>query len=390
MREIGGSKEEGMQGRSMRCFHAGLLAVAFVGMGFQVAGARPPGIDPHARNELADVGVNKYVGAFHPVDALEIGEWTRYTFDTEDEAGPLCIDGSALTVFHQDRDPKKVMIILDGGGACWQDFYQCSLTADANPPSGGIFADSGSGIDNPLADWSKVFVSYCDGSVFSGDNTVEDANFPGGVRHHRGLRNLTAALDLARNLHPPAKKVLLGGISAGGFGVSGFAPSVYRFVFPPAAQLYVLNDSGPALTNPALVGDVLARVNDWGYADFYPDSCVDCDPFNQPAEFVEWTLENDNGYKGALYSSDGDQTIRFFLGLIFQPPAVYANLLKTTHDPINAAFPDRYKRFIRTGATSHTAIGGGLYYTLSVNGIALYQWIADFVNDDPNWVDNAP
>ena len=379
-----------MQGRWLRTFQVGLLTVVWVGVAFRVASAEPPGIDPHARKELADVGANKYVGAFHPVTAEQVGEWTKYTFDTEDEAGPICIDGSPLTVFHQDRDRKKVMIILDGGGACWQGFYQCSTTADANPPSGGIFSDSGAGIDNPLADWSKVFVSYCDGSVFAGDNTVEDPDFPGGVRHHRGLRNLTAGLDLARDLHPPAKKVLLGGISAGGFGVAGFGPSVYRFVFPPSVDLYVLNDSGPAVTNPALVSDVLARVNDWGYADFYPASCVDCDPFNQPAEFVEWTLEHDNGYKGALYSSDGDTTIRFFLGLIFQPAAVYANLLMTTHDPINAAFPDRYKRFIRTGATSHTAIGGNLYYTLSVNGISLYQWIADFVNDDPHWVDNAP
>jgi Pectinacetylesterase len=379
-----------MQDRWVRSLRIGVLSLAFVGIAFHTAGAVPPGIDPHARNELADAGVNKYVGAFYPKEEVEqIGDWTKYTFDTEDGNGPICIDGSEFTVFHQLRDPKKVMVILDGGGACWQDFYQCSLTADQSPPTGGIFSDSGSGIDNPLAGWSKVFVSYCDGSVFSGDNTVDDPNFPGGVRDHRGLRNLTAALDLARDLHPPAKKVLLGGISAGGFGVAGFAPSVYRFVFPPAAKLYVLNDSGPALTNPAQVTDINARVHDWGYVDFYPESCTECDPFNQPAEFVKWTLANDNGYKGALYSSDGDQTIRFFLGLIFQPAAVYRNLLLSTHDPINAAYPDRYKRYVRAGATSHTAIGGSLYYTLAVNNIPLYQWITDFVNDDPHWVDNA-
>lgn len=289
-------------------------------------------------------------------------------------------------MFHQQRDPKNLMIILDGGGACWQDFYNCSITADGSPPTGGIFADSGAGSDNPLADWSKVFVSYCDVSVFSGDNTVQDANFPGGVRHHRGLRNLTAALDLARDLHPAAKKVLLGGISAGGFGVAAFGPSVYRFVFPPAAKLYVLNDSGPALTNPALVSQVNARVNDWGYTAFYPESCTECDPFNQPAEFIEWTLENDKGYRGALYSSDGDTTIRFFLSI--PTAAAYRSLLLSTHDPIVAAFPNRYKRFIRP-STVHTAIGSTLFYTVTSNGILLYQWVADFVNDAPGWVDTV-
>jgi hypothetical protein len=38
----------------------------------------------------------------------------------------------------------------------------------------------------------------CDGSVFSGDDDVVDASFPfGPVRFHRGLLNLSAAMDVA-------------------------------------------------------------------------------------------------------------------------------------------------------------------------------------------------
>jgi len=376
-----------MRTESIRRLRLTILAVALVCTSFGTALAKPPGLDPHARKELADVGVNQYVGQFHPATSEAIGDWTKYTYDTEEGTGPMCINGTPLTVFHQERDPKNVMIILDGGGACWQGFLFCSTDADTTPPTGGIFADSGSGIDNPFASWSKIFVSYCDGSVFSGDNSVVDPGFPGGVRHHYGLRNLTAGLDLARNLHPQAKKVLLGGISAGGFGVGGFGPAVYRFVFPPAADLYVLNDSGPGLTNPAAVGAVNARVNDWAYTQFYPESCTNCDPFLPPIEFTRWTLENDNGYKGALYSSDGDSTIRFFLSV--PTAAAYRSLLLGTTDPVVADFPGRYNRFVRGASTVHTAIGGGLFYTLSVNGIPLYQWIADFVNDDPHWVDNV-
>ena len=389
--------EEKMQARSMsrrmKPAALALVALALQGVFASQASAvdprgfaRLPGLDPQARKELFDAGVNKYVGQFLPSASEEIGDWTRYSYDTQDGAGPTCIAGSEFAVFHQDRDPNKLMIILDGGGACWQNFYFCDVTADSNPPAGGIFADSGAGIDNPLADWSKVFVTYCDGSVFSGDNTVIDANFPGGVRHHRGLRNLTAGLELARSLHPAAKKVLLGGISAGGFGVAGIAPGVYRFVFPPAARLYVLNDSGPALTNPAQVAAINARVNDWAYTQFIPPSCTDCDPFNQPAELLEWTLEHDSGYKGALYSSDNDSTIRFFIGIGAAP--AYRNLLLSVHDPINEAFPDRYKRFIRP-SSAHTAIAGNLYYTATSNGNLLYQWIADFVHDAAGWVDTV-
>ena len=369
-----------------------LLTFVLVAFGFQAAfaqvqaRARVPGMDPQARKELADAGVNKYVGQFKPSASEEIGDWTKYAFDTQGGDGPICINGSELSVFHQARDPKKVMVILDGGGACWQDFYFCSLESDSSPPTGGIFADSGAGIDNPLADWSKVFVGYCDGSVFSGDNTVTDPSFPaGGVRHHRGLRNLTAGLDLARDLHPGAQKVLLASIESG-LGAPALGPSVYRFVFPVGARLFVLNDSGPALTNPALVSHVNARVNDWAYTQFFPESCTDCDPFNQPAVFVEWTLAHDNGYRGALYSSDNDATVRFFLGIGAAP--AYRNLLLSVHNPINAAYPDRYKRFIRPSSV-HTAIGSTLFYTVTSNGHPLYQWVSDFVNDAPGWVDTV-
>jgi hypothetical protein len=168
------------------------------------------------------------------------------------------------------------------------------------------------------------------------------------------------------------------------------APSLYRFIFPPSADLFVLNDSGPALTNlaPFYRPSIEARVNDWAYTQFFPESCDNSDPYtDQPAEFVKWSLDNDNGYRGALYSSDGDSTMRFFNQIL--SPAAFRNLLLDTWDPIVAAYPQRIKRFIRPASSSHTAIGGLLYYTLEVNGITLYQWISDFVDENPHWVDNV-
>jgi hypothetical protein len=352
--------------------------------------ARPPGLNPHARNELRDVGLDRYLGQFKPAgDAEDAGNgWDKYTFDTEGGDGPICIDGTPLTAFHQQREAKKLLIVLDGGGACVQDSYRCSFQADENPPGdNGIFADSFAGIiDNPFAEWSKVFVSYCDGSVWSGDNEVVDANFPSGpVRYHRGIRNLTAALDLARDLHPNAKQVVLSGISAGGYGVINFAPSVYRLTFPPSARLSVLNDSGPGLTNPAF-GSVVQDF-DWHFSQFFPASCEDCStlPYSDQGAFLKWNLENDNGYKGALYSTDGDAVVRSFTFLPTQE--AYRELLLSVHDPVNAAYPDRYKRFIRSGSDAHTAIGFFGFYIFEANGVPLYQWVDDFVQDNSAWVD---
>lgn len=69
------------------------------------------------------------------------------------------------------------------GAACWQDFYNCNILAEAQspPPDGpfpGVF-DSGSP-DNPFADHSVIYLPYCDGSTFGGDNDVVDAGFPYG------------------------------------------------------------------------------------------------------------------------------------------------------------------------------------------------------------------
>ncbi|WP_188109685.1 pectin acetylesterase-family hydrolase [Pseudohalioglobus sediminis] len=366
-----------------------LWAVSLLSFAATAVDARPPGLDPQARKELRNAGLDRYVGKFKPGAPEVMGDWDKYTFDTENGDGPICIAGTPLTVFHQQREAKKLLVVLDGGGACVQNSYACSILADDTPPGdSGIFADGFApfGIDNPLADWSKLFVSYCDGSVFSGDNELEDPNFPvGPVRYHRGVRNLTAALDLARDLHPNAKQVMLSGISAGGYGVNNFAPSIYRLIFPPSADLFVLNDSGPGLSNPFL-GAVL-QDNDWNFSQFYPESCVDCSPLpgaNQAA-YLLWTLENDRGYKGALYSTDGDSVIRSFTFIPTQQG--YRDLLLDTTDPVAAAYPGRYKRFIRSGSEDHTALSFFGYYLFEANTVPLYQWVGEFIAGGPGWVD---
>lgn len=370
---------------------ASILVIA-VGASALMGAKCPLGLNLQAYKDLHDAGVDRYVGQFTPASSEPAGDWVKHTFDTDGGNGPICIDGSPLTVFTRARDPKKLVIFLDGGGACWQGFYFCDFTANADPPGpGGIFADSyddgmGTVIDNPLADWSMMFVSYCDGSVFGGDNELADASFPGGpTRYHRGVRNVTAAIDLAKAEFPSAHQVLLSGSSAGGYGVTGPAPFIVRFVFGNLIRFSVFNDSGPAVTNLAQVSTIATRVNDWAYTQFVPASCTACTTDAQPAELVNWMLENDGSVREALYSTDGDATIRFFLGFLTQ--VQYRDLLLSTHDPIHAAFPKRYNRFIRSGSSQHTSLGGSLFYTAEIDGVPLYQWTDDFIRKNPGWVD---
>jgi hypothetical protein len=160
------------------------------------------GLSDSAHMELTDAGVDRYVGAFTPAVSETAGDgWTKHTFDVDGGNGPICIAGTPFTAFTRARDPKKVLVFLQSGGVCWQDFYFCNILSNDAPPSASPFAtgiwtdtfDTGSEtVDNPLSDWSVVYASYCDGSVFLGDSDVVDPSFPfGPVRFHRGLRNLT-------------------------------------------------------------------------------------------------------------------------------------------------------------------------------------------------------
>ena len=371
--------------------HVVILAASFVSL--SLIGAKcPVGLGIVALNDLHNKNVDKYVGDFVPAtsDPVPGTDWVKHTYDTAAGNGPICINGTPFTVFTRFRDAHKLVIFLNGGGACWQNFYQCSTSASSAPPGpAGIFGDTDTGgtIANPFADYSMMFVSYCDGSVFTGDNTLADPAFTAGAgtRHHRGLRNVTAALDLARDTFPAASQVVLAGSSAGGFGVAGFSPFVFRFIFGNAVSLSILNDSGIAITNTAQTAAIAARVNDWQYMQFTPAGCTDCTLTSQPAELVDWMFENDPSVREAWYETDADLTIRFFLSIPTQ--VAFRSLMLTVHDPFVAKYPLRWKRYFRSGTTAHTILGSNLFFTANIGGQFFYQWVDDFANEDPGWID---
>ena len=309
--------------------------------------AGPPGLNSGAEQELRDAEVDKYLGAFEATES-DYGVWTQHTFDTQDGEGPICISGEPYSVFTREGDPKKVLIFLQGGGACWQGFYSCSRSAQGQaPPPNGIpdLGDRFPGVfdsdnpDNVFADYSVVYMPYCDGSAFGGDNQVVDTD-PGWLatnngssdRFHRGVRNVSAGMDVAADTFPNAKTVTVMGHSAGGVGVAAFAPFLARFVYGNKTKLTVHNDAGPIAVNlgagnppgnymfPFGCADtsclsVVARAFDWQFSKFYPQSCIDdgrCNPFGQQTGIIDWRLDNDSTIREAFYETDSDRTNRFF------------------------------------------------------------------------------
>ncbi len=362
------------------------------------------GLDRDAKQELIDAGVAKYLGHFTPYAAEDIGQgWTRHRFDPNQGGlvqGPLCITGTEYSVFTKIRNPRKVLFFMQGGGACWDGFYNCNPVVDAPqqlppPPPVGIWGDAfDTGtelIANPLADYSVVYLPYCDGSVFNGDNDVFDADYPAAVgaqlglppelfqpvRFHRGLRNLSAGMDLARDMFPHARKIVVGGSSAGGVGAARLAPFLARILFGNFRDLAVFNDAGPVATNLLDVPAILARANDWQFGQFFPASCTECDVTGQGTDLIQWRLRKDNTVRESFYSTDGDQTNRFFTSVPTQE--LYRALILAEHGVINAAHPFRYKRFIQSGSVTHTALQTDIYYLGTANGTPLYAWVDGFL-----------
>jgi hypothetical protein len=246
---------------------------------------------------------------------------------------------------------------------------------------------------------------YCDGSVFIGDNDVADEDYPDGMRRHRGFRNLSAGMDVAKATFPNASKITVAGSSAGGVGAAGWAPFLVRFLYGnKVQQLTVFNDAGPIVGNPDAVDSAFARAADWKFEQFYPASCTECDPLGQQTEIIKWRLDNDSKIREAFYNTDGDQTDRNFtsLNLPGSPPVVpfdpanrifglsqseYRALILLEHGELNAAHPERYKRFIVSGDDSHTALQSPLFYSQDANDVPLNEWTRDFVSPRPFWVD---
>ncbi len=90
-------------------------------------------------------------------------------------------------------------------------------------------------------------------------------------------------------------------------------------------------------------------------------------------------MDGDARLKIGLYSSYGDLTDRSLTGMSGEE---YKKLLLETTDPLHRNHPDRFKRYLINGE-GHCI---GDYYT-KVNGVSIWSWINNMINDNPKWGD---
>jgi hypothetical protein len=362
-----------------------------------VRDAGPTGTDPEnpPTTEPTDDGLGAkppFAATGMPIMAPE-RTWTWVPF-----ADAFCRSGSPAGIsVNLSASSKKVMIYLEGGGACF-DAQTCGSNPDAvgsqNPGGGGVFDRART--ENPVQDWNYVYVPYCTGDVHMGaqkDGTVAGVTGP---QQFVGRNNLTAFLQRLVPTFADAEQVLLTGVSAGGFGAASNAAYVqWAFADVP---LTLVDDSGPTFSQefmPKCLTDLYVKT--WGLQGSILDDCgsgcsADADYSTQ---FLDYTIMRAGDQAGGLIESDEDTVIRGFFGIGTNNGAddCMGVLLLTpmASDVFLGGLLDYRQRVMGQGrmstfyptSTQHTWLGGDSFYTGQAGGVSMVDWFRNVLENKP-------
>jgi hypothetical protein len=317
-----------------------------------------------------------------PASAAD-SEWKRIVPGGDCE----CADGSEFSFVERQADPTKVVLFLEGGGACWDaetcafteedsTTYTWNLTNEDRADRGGIFDRANP--NNPFADHSFVFVPYCTGDVHLGDVTREYS--PELAVEHNGFVNSTTALNHLVESYPDATQVVVVGASAGSVAAPVYGGLVADLL--PDAQVTVLADSSGAYPNdPDVNVEILGQ---WGVFDTMPDWDVNngltAREWGIPTFWVQAGLQHPDIVMGRIdFAYDEVQT--FFMDLAGLDTSDVAASIDANESAIEAAGVVQHS-YTAPGA-DHVIVGDDLFYTTEVNGVTLVDWVAALITGEP-------
>ena len=359
---------------SMRRRALALVLMCTIG----ACGGDDDGAEPFVFEEMRDQGLMRYVGVAQPVRSFGVGTSIVHEFDVED--GPICLRGAPYRVATRraaaSDDSANLVIYLQGGGACSSRICQVTnATTDTvlenGVPAAGILSPTLSA--NPLRDWNVTYAPYCDGSLMSGDVEADDDGDGNLDRFQKGLRNLSAALDLALAEFPSPRRIVLTGISAGGYATMTAVPIV-RFHYPNA-EILVVNDAGVGIASGE-EGSLEALAAEWGSTSAIPASCEECFAENQLMPVIGWQLDRDPNLKVGIISSKRDSVIAATFVMI--PGERFETVLFEQSGRLREAHPDCFNRFIFEGSR-HT--------TLAIESDTDLSAAVNFTDIDPDFLD---
>lgn len=317
-----------------------------------------------------------------------VGAWTFVQFmDTQ------CRDGSpAGLAVNLNPNSKKVMIFLEGGGACF-DYVSCSRSAP-NIGSRGRAMDDGifdrGNLTNPVRDWNYVYVPYCTGDIHGGTNATGRVQNVEGTQRFVGHLNMQRFLQRLGPTFKDASDVLLTGSSAGGYGVTINGILVQRAF--PAVKVKLVADSAPPLS-AALAPACLQKkwATTWGFdKSLLADCGTNCPKQDDYAQtYAMYVAQLMADRTSGFVSSTRDAVIASFYGAGVDE---CTGTTLTDYVPLNelsqnvVAYRDRTKVYANYGtylidSTSHGWLDEERFYSSSVGEMKLVDWFSRIVNN---------
>jgi hypothetical protein len=320
-----------------------------------------------------------------PITAANL-TWTWVDFPES-----KCRDGTPTGLaVNLNSASDKVMVFLQGGGACFNQLT-CAMNpshADASSfvaPTEGVFSRSNTA--NPVADWNFVYVPFCTGDVFGGNHADAMVSGVTGAQQFVGWTNVGLFLQRIVPTFPHATQVLFTGISAGGFGAALNGVRVAQAFAP--IPVVVLDDSGPPMSSTYVPTCLQKQWRElWGFDQTVLAACgSDCpNPDDYSLDLARWAIKKQPNGTAGLISAQSDNTITAFYGFGqadctagFNPlPSdqftAGLNEFRTTVTALTPHFGTYY-----IASTTHTWIARDVTFGTTVAGVALSQWIADLL-----------
>jgi hypothetical protein len=312
--------------------------------------------------------------------------WTWVPF-----ADAFCGDGSSTGIgVNLTQRSSRVLIYLEGGGACWDAFTCYTLQTAANFSTGFSASDfanlttglpTGSFFDrndstNPFKDYSYVFVPYCTGDIHAGNNV---ATYGAQQGHHVGFANMTAYLARLVPTFPTADRIILAGSSAGGFGaLFNWYQTQQQF---GAIRVDLIDDSGTLMPAdvPAHGYEATQRAS-WNLAATTPAGCTGC--ATDYDAIIGFTAQAFPHQRAAFLSYTQDSVLPQFSGITATQFSAGLSEQETT----------LYDSYPNIHFFSKVASGHVLWTTpdLTQDTVTVRTFLDQMVTDDPNWASVGP
>jgi len=299
-----------------------------------------------------------------------------------------CADGSEFKYYTRKGSPDQLLVYFSGGGACWTG-KQCDTETDPTPYAynlanndprliNGIFNLTHP--DNPLADYTMVYVPTCTGDVGLGDSVATYRyHVEGGAEktvtvNYKGYQNSRSALSWVYDNVKNPETVVVSGSSAGGLAAPFYANIVAGHY--PQARVVGIGDAAGAYRKSATEK---ADLSGWNMEKLYQnhDAFSSLSSQNIGIEKLYISAVNRQVKNLELYQVDQayDSAQRFFLTQAgTENPNVSALIQKNRRD-IRNSYPE-FRSFM-VGGREHTVLNSSLFYSYKSNGILFRDWMKE-------------